>query len=311
MTGALSIRRQLVGSCLRRYRENLGYDLGVPARILDCHPSKISRIETGQRGIRPKELRELLTEYGVDASAQDALAVIARRAGDPIWRDDHDPALGSAYADFLDIEKTATAIFTYAPVQVPALLQTLDYARAVICADPNVPEQARTVLAAAWLDRQQAVLHQRRTSLTALIGEAALRQHAGTSEVTRAQLRHLADVSASCPQVCIRILPFTAGEHASGAGFTVLQFSQVPAIGLVHIDGPAGGTCLDTPSAVTACTTAFTAIQLHSLTRQDSASALRVAAAAQGISDDARRHPGKTGPVSGRAPGHPRSPGKD
>ncbi len=52
-TPAPSIRRRLVGSALRRYRESLGYDLGVPARILECHPSKISRIETGQRGIRP------------------------------------------------------------------------------------------------------------------------------------------------------------------------------------------------------------------------------------------------------------------
>jgi len=47
-TRAPSIRRRLVGSALRRYRESLGYDLGVPARILECHPSKISRIETGQ-----------------------------------------------------------------------------------------------------------------------------------------------------------------------------------------------------------------------------------------------------------------------
>src|SRR5580658_834979 len=57
MTDTLSVRRRLVGSALRRYRESLGYDLGVAARILECHPSKISRIETGQRGIRPKELR--------------------------------------------------------------------------------------------------------------------------------------------------------------------------------------------------------------------------------------------------------------
>jgi transcriptional regulator with XRE-family HTH domain len=72
-TPAMSIRLRLVGSALRRYREHLGYDLGVSARILECHPSKISRIETGQRGIRPKELRELLTEYGVEAATRDAL----------------------------------------------------------------------------------------------------------------------------------------------------------------------------------------------------------------------------------------------
>ena len=219
MTNTLSIRRRLIGSALRRYREGLGYDLGVPARILECHPSKISRIETGQRGIRPKELRELLTEYGADAGARDALAAIARRTSDPGWRPGHDQVPGSAYAEFLDIEKAASAILAYAPVQVPRLLQTPDYARAVISADPDVPEHARAAQAAAELARQQATLHEHRTGLAAVIGEAALRQHVGSTEVTRAQLRYLAEVSASCPDVSIRILPFAAGEHAgSSAG---------------------------------------------------------------------------------------------
>ncbi len=270
MTNALSIRRQLVGSSLRRYRESLGYDLGVPARILECHPSKISRIETGQRGIRPKELRELLTEYGVDAAAQDALTAIARRPSDPSWQHDHDHVFGSTYLEFLETEKASSAILTYAPVQVPRLLQTADYARAVIAADPNVPEQARAALAAAELARQQVTLHEHQTGLTAVIGEAALRHQIGSTEVTRAQLRHLIEVSTTCPEISIHILPFAAGEHASsGAGFSVLQFSQVPSLGLVHIDGPAGGICIDTPAAVAAYTRAFTHMQLYSLTWQE------------------------------------------
>ena len=64
------MRRRLVGGALRRYRENVGYALEDAARVLECDRSKISRIETGQRGIRAKELRELLTEYGVPASEQ-------------------------------------------------------------------------------------------------------------------------------------------------------------------------------------------------------------------------------------------------
>ena len=215
MTDALSIRRRLVGSSLRRYRESLGYDLAVPARILECHLSKISRIETGQRGIRPKELRELLTEYGVDAAARDALTAIA---GDRSWRYDHDQILGSAYCEFLEIEKAASAIFTYAPAQVPQLLQTPDYARAVISADPNVPEHAEAALAAAELARQQAILDERHISLKAVIGEAALQQRVGSAEVTRSQLRYLAEVSASGREISIRILPFAAGEHVTSAG---------------------------------------------------------------------------------------------
>jgi Domain of unknown function (DUF5753) len=160
-------------------------------------------------------------------------------------------------------------------VQVPRLLQTPDYARAVISADADVPEHAQAALAAAELTRRQAVLHECRTSLAAVIGEAALRQHVGSTEVTRAQLRYLAKVSASCPEVSIRILPFAAGEHAgSSAGFSILQFSQVPSLGLVHVDGPAGGICLDTPATVTAYTRTFTRLQLVSLTRQESAARL-------------------------------------
>jgi hypothetical protein len=269
MTDALSIRRRLVGSSLRRYRENLGYDLSVPARILECDRSKISRIETGQRGIRPKELRELLTEYGIDAAARDALTAIARRTYDPA------PLLGSSYVEFLEIEKAASAIFIYAPVQVPRLLQFPEYARAVIAADPNVPEQARAARAAAERARQRATLHERRTGLIAVIGEAALRQQVKNAEVTRAQLRHLAEVSVSCPDVSIRILPFTVGEHVSSVpGFSVLQFSRLPSLGLVHIDGPDGGICIDTPTAVAAYTTTFTHMERYAVTRQESAATL-------------------------------------
>jgi hypothetical protein len=290
-TRAPSIRRRLVGSALRRYRESLGYDLGVPARILECHPSKISRIETGQRGIRPKELRELLTEYGADAGARDALTAIARRTSDLGWRPGHDQVPGSAYAEFVDIEKAASAILAYAPVQVPRLLQTPDYARAVISADPDVPEHAEAAQAAAELARQQATLHEHRTGLTALIGEAALRQRVGSTEVTRAQLRYLADVTASCPDVSIRILPFAAGEYAgTSAGFSILQFSQIPSLGLIHVDGPAGGICLDTPAAVAAYTRTFTHLQLVSLTRQESAARLSEGAL---VHEAARSYPGR------------------
>jgi transcriptional regulator with XRE-family HTH domain len=82
MTAMPPVRRRIVGTALRRYRQELGYTLEDAARVLDCDRSKISRIETGQRSIRPKELRELLTEYAADTQAQEVLAMIAdtRRA---------------------------------------------------------------------------------------------------------------------------------------------------------------------------------------------------------------------------------------
>ena len=85
MTGSPPVRRRLLGPALREYRESLGYNLDEAARILECDRSKVSRIETGERGIRPKELRELLTEYGVPDGEQEALLAIAHRGRESGW----------------------------------------------------------------------------------------------------------------------------------------------------------------------------------------------------------------------------------
>jgi transcriptional regulator with XRE-family HTH domain len=79
------VRRRLVGQELRRYREDLGYTLDDAAQVLECDRPKISRIETGQRGIRGKELRELLAEYGIAEQQQALLAAMADPRGAFGW----------------------------------------------------------------------------------------------------------------------------------------------------------------------------------------------------------------------------------
>src|SRR5438270_3294170 len=128
VTGEAPVRRRLVGGALRRYRENMGYALEDAARVLECDRSKISRIETGQRGIRPKELRELLTEYGVPDSEQAALVGLARRRDSRGWWDQYANVLPEAFADYLAMESTAAEIMTYEAQLVPDLLQTAGYA---------------------------------------------------------------------------------------------------------------------------------------------------------------------------------------
>jgi transcriptional regulator with XRE-family HTH domain len=101
MTTLPPVRRRLVGAALRRYRQHQGYDLDDAARILDCDRSKISRIETGQRGIRNRELRELLTEYGLDKPAQEVLAAIAASRGTSAWRRACNGQLPDAWLDLM------------------------------------------------------------------------------------------------------------------------------------------------------------------------------------------------------------------
>ncbi len=160
-------------------------------------------------------------------------------------------------------------------MQVPALLQTPDYARAVAAADADVPEDAEDLAVTATRTRQQVALREGGAVLTAVIGEAALRQQVGGAAVLSAQLRHLAELAGGrCPQVVIRVLPFSAGAHATaGCGeFSVLQFGEAPAVGLVHLAGPAGGTCPEDPDAARAYLRAFGLLRVFTLDPRQSAS---------------------------------------
>ena len=97
MRTAPPVRRRLVGRALRRYRESLGYTLDDAARILECDRSKISRIETGQRGIRGKELRELLAEYGATDEQRAMLTALADPRGAFGWFREYADALPGAW----------------------------------------------------------------------------------------------------------------------------------------------------------------------------------------------------------------------
>src|ERR1700756_381976 len=144
VTGDPPVRRRLVGSALRRYRENMGYALEDAARVLECDRSKISRVETGQRGIRPKELRELLSEYGVPGGEQAALLAIASRGAQRGWWQPYADVLPAPYLDYVIMESAAAEIMTYEAQVVPDLLQTEEYARAIAAAESGyATEQQR------------------------------------------------------------------------------------------------------------------------------------------------------------------------
>src|SRR5260370_8582777 len=159
VTGGPPVRRRLVGGALRRYRENVGYALEDAARVLEGDRSKISRMEPGQRGIRPKELRELLTEYGVPENEQAALVAIASRSGQRGWWHPYADIFSEAYLDYVIMESAASEIMAYEAQLVPDLLQTDDYARAIAAAEPGyTTDQQREAAVAAKAVRRQGVL---------------------------------------------------------------------------------------------------------------------------------------------------------
>ena len=266
-----SARRLLIGAALRRYREELGFLLEDAARVLECDRSKISRIETGQRGIRPKELRELLTEYGVREQEQHTLTTIAQargRGSRPRYGDD---ALPGPFHEYLVLEQAASEVFIYDPQHIPDLLQIPQYAQQSAAGCPSF-QPADAELA---MSRQQ-VLGERQAKLTAVIGEAAFRQARGDSEVVRDQLRALA---AADGRAVVYVLPSRCVPPSSGPA-TILRFAAVPGLGAVYLPGLSGGACLTDQQDITSHTEAFEQLQASALPPAASARLIREIAAA-------------------------------
>jgi transcriptional regulator with XRE-family HTH domain len=267
MTDTPPVRRRLLGGSLRRLREQAGFTLDDAARVLECDRSKISRIETGQRGIRPKELRELLAEYGVDQRRADALATIARQAGQAGWWQTYGLVLDDAYQDFISLEASAQAIWTYEAQLVPGLLQTEDYARAIAAASLVAETQdEREQYVQARLTRQQILTRDAPLQFWAILSEGALRQLVGGPQVMKAQLRYLVEVATSQPNVNLQVLPFAVGAHAATSGpFVIMKFPEAPDLGVVYLEGQTGGIYLESADEVARYTLSFEHLRASAL----------------------------------------------
>jgi transcriptional regulator with XRE-family HTH domain len=293
VTGTPPVRRRLLGTALREYRESLGYGLDEAARILGCDRSKISRIETGERGIRAKELRELLTEYGVPATEQEALLAVAHRGRESGWWLDYRDVLPPAAQDYVIMELAATEILAYEPAQVPDLLQTPGYMRAAAAADPRYASgEQRSHAVEAKLNRQRIVVGGRAPGLDVVVTEGALRQTVGPARVMREQLGRLAALAETgfaddlpgggAPagersRVSLRVLPFAAGAHAvAGCGpMTLLRFAETPEIGVIHLAALSGGVSLEGREEVARFLRTFAELRAAALPGSRSAQLIR------------------------------------
>jgi transcriptional regulator with XRE-family HTH domain len=287
MVIAPPVRRRLVGKALRRHRERLGYTLEDAARILECDRSKVSRIETGQRGVGRRDLRELMAEYGITGDEQAVLAELADPRGAFGWYRGYADVLPEAAIDYLVLETASSAIAGFEAQRVPVLLQTPAYARALAQASTALAGEAAWDRAAeAVLARREAVLGERRHALNPraprpavhlVIGQAALHQEVGSPAVMEEQLRQLARAAADSGRVTVQVLPFESGAHAAAGdgSLEILEFTGVEGLGVVHLGGIGGGVCLEDAADLAAYMEAFQQLRAHALSPAQSALLLR------------------------------------
>jgi len=224
--GSPTALRIVLGVRLRRLREAKKISPEEAGYVIRASHSKISRLETGRVGFKDRDIVDLLTLYGVtDEALREELRELASRANSPGWWRDYADILASWFEEYLGLEEAAAQIFTYEAQFVPGLLQTEDYARAVILLEYSNPKEInrRVSLRVA---RQAILSGPKPSELWAVIDEAALKRPIGGARAMREQLKHLIEMSQQ-PNVTIQIIPFTAGGHAAAGGsFSVLHFPE-------------------------------------------------------------------------------------
>jgi hypothetical protein len=240
-------RRRRLGAELRRLREASGLTIDRVAEVLECSQSKVSRIETGQVSATPRDVRDMLELYRVDPARREAMVQIAREARQRGWWHKFVDVPDGVPA-YVGLETAATSIDVYMSLIVPALLQTADYAKAIIGAvRPDLPRAELDRRVELRMSRQALLDRDDPPELRVLLDEAVLRRPVGGPAVMAAQRRRLLE-DAARPAVTIRVLEVEAGAHAGMDGpFTIFGFPAAAERDVVALDSAADALYLESP----------------------------------------------------------------
>ena len=218
-----TVRQRELGSRLRALRHAMDLTVEDVGARLECSATKISRIETGARRASVRDVRDLCELYGViDRVQAEELISLARQARELGWWSRYvDPRLHDAY---IGLEQDAAVITSYSMYWVPALLQTPEYARALVLAWRRIEPQTIDERVDARMRRQGILEQARPPRYRALLDEAVLHREVGGPEVMAAQLGKILDLMAD-GKCSVQIIPFSAGAHAgSDSNLDLLEF---------------------------------------------------------------------------------------
>ena len=233
---------------LRQFRERRGLTIEQVSELSegDWNASTISRWETGDRRIRPSDLRPLLDIYDVRGEQREVLLTLARQARERGWWRSYSDAVPEWFQVYLGLEAEAASIHEYGSELVPGILQTADYYRAFMHAAPAAgDEETIERKAAVRLTRQERLTNDDPPDYWAVLNEAVIRRVVGGAATMRAQLLHIAEM-ADRPNVSVQVLPFRTGAHAAMDGsFTVLGFREATDPDVVYLESQAGSLYLE------------------------------------------------------------------
>ena len=227
--GSPNVRRRRLAAELRRLRERAGFIGEEVARLLGWSTSKISRLERAQTAVKRTDLRRLLELYRVDPRRREELLALAEESQPSGRLKAISARLPGVHAEFLNVEAEAESVWNWEPQIVPGLLQTEDYARAVMLGWHSMftepPSEIERRVEARRL-RQQALQRDPPLQLSVVIDESVLHRKLEEASIMRTQLQHIVEASR-LPNISVRILPLKSDHPVAVGAFTYVKFPQL------------------------------------------------------------------------------------
>jgi transcriptional regulator with XRE-family HTH domain len=265
-----TVRRRRLALELRRLREAAKLTCEEVAERLECSASKISRVETGRVSVSPRDVRDMLEIYRVPELQRDPLVQLARESRQKGWWHAYADSLQPHVATYLGMESAASDIRIYEVNLIPGLLQTEEYARAVLTAGAvSGPRSDVERQVALKMERQRLAMTS--PNVWAVLDEAALRRQVGGPEVMRVQLEYLRELGG-LRNVRLQIIPFGGGAHpAMGRPFIILAFGEEADPDVVYLKNLTGALWVENVEEVDRYNVFFNHLQATALSFENSA----------------------------------------
>lgn len=239
------VHKRQLGMALEQLRVQAKLEIADAASRLECSDSKIRRIERGHVAIRTAELRDLLDLYKADDGTRRALEALAREARKRQQKTSYGTTIPGWFRDYMRLEEAAREIRSYNEGLITGLLQTPEYARALIVANPSHDPKEVDRLVEARVARQTRLDSDNPPRLWAVVSEQAIRRQVGGPTVLRDQLLHVQHL-ATRPNITFQVIPFSAGAHAAaGFTFTLLRFELDDGMDIVYLEDLTGASTID------------------------------------------------------------------
>lgn len=248
-----TVKRRRLAAELRRYRDQADLTIEEVADRLEWSSAKISRIENSRVSVLPRDVKFLLSVYGLTEQDDtwELLLSLARESRSRGWWQQYGEAVPDWFEVYVGLEAEATTIAAYDAEFMPGLLQTADYTRAVhkaylfTATDDEIEQRVQVRMA-----RQARLTTEDAPEVWFVLNEAVIRRKIGGRAVMHDQLTHLG-AATELPNVTVQVIPFEAGAHPSMDGaFSILGFPQETDPHIVYIEYQTGALYLEKPDEV-------------------------------------------------------------